>query len=52
MKVLHEKNTSADFEGVMFYTDIDRKYETRVYDRLMEREIRVAVDSGDEKKGV
>ncbi len=49
-EVLHEKNTSADFEGVMFYTDIDRKYETRVYDRLMEREIRVAVDSGDEKK--
>ncbi len=49
-EILHEKNTSSDFEGVMFYTDIDRTYEKRAYDRLMEREIRVAVDSGDEVK--
>ncbi len=49
-EVLHEKNTSSDFEGVMFYTDIERNYESRVYDRLMEREIKAAVDSGDQEK--
>lgn len=49
-EVLHEKNTSSDFEGVMFYTDIERNYESRVYDRLMEREIKTAVDSGDQEK--
>ncbi len=49
-EVLHEKNTSSDFEGVMFYTDIERNYESRVYDRLMEREIKTAVDSGDKRK--
>ncbi|MBN2220809.1 MAG: hypothetical protein JW708_01300, partial [Vallitaleaceae bacterium] len=49
-ELLHHDAQSADFTGVMFYSDIETSAEKVSYDRLTEKEVREAVDSGDLEK--
>lgn len=46
-EVLQKESQSMDFEGVMFYSDIDSAKATIVYDRLVEKEVKEAVDNCD-----
>lgn len=47
----YENNESADFEGVTYYSDIQAEEKASYnYDRFMEKEIKDAVDDGNEKE--